>query len=131
MKKLLCTLALLLLPATAELPPLSQPERQANATHVLVGTLASVSVKAQLVRPGFVNNNYTGVLRVTRVDKGAGVKVGDKLRILWWDSAVRPHGWAGPGGQYDSPKKGSKGKFYLAKEEGRYSLLLPNGWDPL
>lgn len=131
MKKLLCTLALMLLPATAELPPLAPEQRAADATHILVGTLTTVSVKAEILRPGFVNNNYNGVLRVTRVDKGAGVKVGDKLKINWWDAALRPRGWAGPGGQYESPKKGTKGKFYLSREEGRYSLLLPNGWDPL
>lgn len=131
MKKLLCTLALMLLPATAELPPLPSEQRVVNATHILVGTLSTVSVKAQIVRPGFINNNYTGVLRVTRVDKGIGVRAGDKLKIYWWNSAVRPRGWAGPGGQYASPKKGTKGKFYLSREEGRYSLLLPNGWDPV
>lgn len=131
MKKLLCALGLALLPAAAELPPLRPEDRLAQSSHVVVGIVESVSVTPEIIRLGYVNNNYSAVLRVSQVTKGVGVKPGSKLKITWWDSAIRPHGWAGPGGQYNNPEKASKGRFYLTRGKGGYALLTPNGWDPL
>lgn len=128
MKRLSLFLWLTLLVA-AELPPLPQARRLELSTHILVARVGRVTRLGPASDTGLPKIVYAADVRVLNVEKGEGVNSGDELRCTYWKAGPRPHGWAGPGGQYVHLQESSVARLYLVKGEQGYRLLNPNGWD--
>jgi len=125
MKKLLL-LTLLVLPAWAELPPLSPEERLQQSSRVVVAKIGPVR---QLRVDGGKDATkiiYTASAQVQSVVKGNGLKVGDTIDCTYWKAGERPRGWVGPGGQYQPLAPNTVVKLYLQADN---QLINPNGWE--
>ena len=121
-------LAVLLAPLVhAEVPPLPAAELLEDASVVVTGKILHIQTADKKLDTGFVNSEYTLEISITKVLKGDGLLVGQKVVAKTWKSKERPRGWTGPGGQYTIPKEGSSVKIYLTGAKGNFTALLPNG----
>lgn len=127
LRKLLIVLALTLI-ARAALPPLSDEERFNKATDIVIGEVRTVKVREEKVKQG-TDFNYTAQFVVQDIVKG-GLKPGAVINVQFDRTGKRPTGWAGPQGQNQPLKEGTRAKLYVTKDIGFYRLLVPNGWDP-
>jgi hypothetical protein len=124
---------LLPLAAFAELPPLS-PEEQASTAAVIV-TGRVKSVKHRTVRregkADFVDDQATVAFQVEKVLKGTKIRPREVIQVHYWRAERRPQAWAGPGGQSEPLKVGTRARLFLKREGRTLDLLIPNGWVPI
>lgn len=122
-------LLLTALPALAALPPLSNAERQEEATVVVRGEIISIESRKKRLSWGSSNLEMILSIKVSESMKG-GLEPGTIVMVQCWVADDRPDGWVGDGGQRPTPRKGAKGLFYAEDKGGDLHLLHPNGWDP-
>ena len=71
---------------------------------------------------------FTIRIKVEKVSKGSGVKVGNEIEILAWQPVTRIPPIPGPQAHTSIPKKGNNATFYLnAKGRNQFEPLIPNG----
>ncbi len=114
--------------ASAALPPLSDEERFNQSTDIVVGEVRAVKSKEEKVKQG-TDWNYTAEVVVQSIVKGP-IKPGDVIKVQFDKTGKRPMGWAGPQGQNEVLKEGTRARLYMTKDIGYYRLLVPNGWTP-
>lgn len=111
----------------AALPPLTQEEREEEASDIASGYIVSLDKKV-INDAGFVETLYRTKLVVTDVIKGS-MKNGQTINLAF-NRLSYPDGYTGPVGQARLPDAGQKIRAYMLKDEvGQYFLLEPNGFD--
>ena len=117
-------IVLLGLTAWAALPPLSEQDRQEQASDILDGTVLNIKRTE-------VDNDieYRLNFRVENKVKGT-LRSGILLPVILRQTGKRPAGWAGPQGQNEIPAEDQKVRFFLLEQQGVYRALEPNGWEP-
>jgi hypothetical protein len=109
--------------AVAERPP----EEKKDANVVVVGDLVKITPKEEKIggNNDGVLTKYEAELKVTRVQKGDGVKAGDTLKIFWIHITKKPSGnFAGAFGHDYKVKKGDQVEAYLMKRgDGKYEVI--------
>jgi hypothetical protein len=114
----------------AALPPLDPEDRWRAATLVVDGVVEKITMRVVPTANG-TNREYTAVIRIERVLKGAPA---DTVRIsaTYWHPEKRPEHWTGDGGQRGPVATGARLRFFLREPQpGRYRLLNPNGAERL
>ena len=120
-------------PALAAVAPLSPAELKKQASHVVTGSVVEVTSKtrkSQVERAIGIHRDliHTIRIKVEKVSKGDGVKVGSEIEIVAWQPSTRIPPLPGHQGHGSIPQKGDKATFYLrAKGEKQFEPLLPNG----
>lgn len=112
------------------LPPLSQSDLKSNSHVILTGVV--LSEFDRVVSTGHdktaSNRDIILVVRVDGVEKGTGIRVGQRVYLHAWEATRRPSGWVGDGGHRDLPVDGKRTRFYLSlSTDGQLTLLSPNG----
>jgi hypothetical protein len=131
MRHSLLLIALLAIPALAALPPRKAEDLKKTASHVVVGKVKAVYSTEDKRKPDMIDRQFVIELVVSAVEKGEGPAVDKVLYAKCWRPEKRPAGWAGPQGQNVIPEAGNTGRAYLSQaEDGSFSLLTPNGWEP-
>jgi hypothetical protein len=116
--------------ARAELPPLSDEQRRAEADLVVIGDVVARWLAIETPHEGFVNVSHVLQVRVTSTEKGEA-PAGKVVYLHTWTAQRRPAGWVGPGGQVEVPAVGQVARFFARTDEhGVRTLLLPNGVEP-
>lgn len=115
----------------AEVPPLSNTERQRQADLIVEGKVTSVQRRTVAAAfTGGTDHRFSAAVLVRRVRKGAGVRSGQTIAVQYQRAASRPAGWVGPAGQRATlPLRHHVRLFLRRGENGRLELLSPNGWD--
>lgn len=114
----------------AALPPLSEEQRQEQAS-AIVDALVTGLIKVEVeYDDGFVKDFYNVQMKVQSVEKGP-MKEGQTIYVSFWKLKERPTGWAGPSGQSDVVKNESRVRAYLVPDGDDWKLLEPNGFDQL
>ena len=116
--------------AAAAVAPLSPEGLLKHATHVVSGEAVEVSSKIKGV--GIRDRHFEVTIEVESVEKGKGVKKGDRIVVHAWQPTAglvpRP---PGPQGHSDVPKRGGRVKMFLRKDGDAYQVIMPNGIKPL
>lgn len=113
----LAVVALVACVASAERPP----EQKKDAQMVVMGELTNITEKEDKIgaKKDGVLMHYEADLKVTAVEKGDGVKVGDMLKINWIYATKKPTGaFVGAFGHDYGVKKGDQVRVYLMKRQG-------------
>lgn len=125
-KILMLIAALSALPLLAALPPLSNDDLNTMAAHIITGRVVSVDRQLGQEREGYRDDAFHIRIQLSQPASGS-LQAGDIVVVTTWQAAARPLGWAGPSGQYDIPRVGQDGVFYLNAD---LVMLNPNGWIP-
>lgn len=101
--------------ALAERPP----ENPKDAHVIVTGELTDISPKEEKVgqpnKDGILTD-FTAELKVSAVQKGEGIKVGDTIKITWMQMTKKPSGrYVGASGHDYKVKKGDTVTAYLMK----------------
>lgn len=120
--------------AFAEKAPLSVQALQEQADAVVVATIEQIRIESEPSRfePGFGNSDW-GIylkLRLETVEKGdvaAGRLEVRCFRIRHRRSALES---LTPSGHHPIPPTGTRARVYLAREDGSWFVVLPNGIVP-
>lgn len=134
-------------PACAALPPLSDDELVAAATHIVTGTVKAITMEEVTTDIGS-DCRYSAVIAVTATEssrpprpsfpgmpatpppENADPGVGDEITVHYWQAGQRPAGWTGNGGQSSLFSEGMAVKLFLTRtSDGELHLLEPNGWE--
>jgi hypothetical protein len=113
----LAVVALMAGVALAERPP----EQRKDADVVVRGELVKIAPKEEKIggKQDGVLATYQADLKVTSVEKGAGIKAGDTLKISWIHITKKPTGnFVGAFGHDYKVKKGDHVEVHLMKREG-------------
>jgi hypothetical protein len=97
------------------------PEQKKEAEVVVVGELVKITPKEEKIggKDDGVLTTYQADLKVASVEKGAGIKAGDTLKITWIRITKRPTGkFVGAFGHDYKVKKGDQVQVYLMKRDG-------------
>lgn len=127
----------LLLSATsspAALAPRAQAELEAEASHIVSGTVEKVTSavarsKVETSIGNHTDRTFTITVKVTEVSKGDDIKKGDTITFTTWKSENRFPPIPGLQGQDDIPTKGNRVTLYLKEADGEFTAVLPNGID--
>ena len=117
--------------AWAAKAPIAPENRVKEADTVLQGEVVQVTsqVKKSTVEraPGrHRDTEYSLRVKVTQVDKGAGVRVGETVVVTAWKPHTRLPRYPGLQGHESISEKGDSATFYLLKSGAGYEPLLPN-----
>lgn len=96
-----------------------------KAKDVITGTVVKVTPKEEAFGGNGINVIYTVEVKVTKVEKGQGVNVGDTLTVTWTFLKKKPAGnFAAAQGFDYGVKKDDRVRVHLAKkEDGGYEVL--------
>lgn len=112
--------------------PISDEDREKQATHIVTGNVIEVKseIKNSTIEkgPGNKDEIFSITVMVETVRKGGNVKKGDKIVVVAWNPNVRV-GLAQIGlqGHDPIPKKGQAAEFFLQRSKDGFKPLLPNG----
>jgi hypothetical protein len=128
----LCSLALALFVqrACAERPL----EKKEAATNVVTGVIQKIEAKESKFGDDGVLTRYAADVRIDKVDRGEGLKVGDTVRAEWFHVTKRPSKpFPGAYGHAYAVKKGAAVQLYLVKGSGGgYEVIYnPAGIEPV
>ncbi|NJO40793.1 MAG: hypothetical protein HC769_02720 [Cyanobacteria bacterium CRU_2_1] len=126
-------------PVQAAIPPLNSTDSHADATHIIIGTVKTISQQEVSTEEG---NNYEFVatVEIIQVEKQplhsadlietADRHLGDTVEVHYWQTGKRPFGWTGPQGQNAKLPPNTQVRLFLRLGvNDRLSLLEPNGWE--
>lgn len=117
--------------ANAALPPLREEERRADASHIVTGNVASVTMHEKPRGEAWSDYIYTVVMTISGVEKGLDISVGQTFTFTYWKWGKHPMGWCGNSGQYSMIHPGENIRAYVVKRDEGYELLTPNGFTKL
>src|SRR5215468_811988 len=101
---------LFVLPALAERPP----QFRKDAKLVVVGTVEKITSEDKKFGVDGVYATYTAKVKVSKVEKGDGAKVGDVIDVTWFHVTKRPSRLlAGAYGHNHGLKEKDKATFWL------------------
>jgi len=91
-----------------------EPEPREKADAVVLGNVKKITTKESKFGNDGVRTDYTAEVEVTKAEKGEGIKVGDTIKVHWYDVTKRPSKLlpAAYGHEY-KVKKGDAAKFWL------------------
>ncbi len=112
--------------------PISDEEREKQATHIVVGRVLAVTSKIQKstieTAKGIHRDKvYTMTVAVETKTKGKKVKAGDRITIVAWKAHRRIPPLPGFQGHESIPKAGEVAVFFLTKNGEVFEPLMPNG----
>jgi hypothetical protein len=110
--------------------PLKREEQLANAKWIVRAKVVDVKTVKEDAQPSGYDLVTTARIKVQGSEKGK-LKNGQVLDITYRKVAKRPETWVGPRGQRQPLKAGTSVRLFLEGQEGNYTLLNPNGWEPL
>ena len=119
--------------ALAAVAPLSPAELKKRASHIVTGMVVGIDSKTQKsaieTAVGVHRDKvYTIEIKVEKVSKGAGIEVGDQIKVFAWRPSTRIPPLPGPQGHSSIPKKGDRATFHLRTDaEDQFTPLVPNG----
>jgi len=106
--------------ALAERPP----ETRAEADHVVTGVIEKIETENSDFGGG-IKTEYKATLRVTKVERGAGIKAGKTIAVHWFHVTKRP-AKSMPGAyghHYEVARKGAAVRVYLMKGPERLEVI--------
>ena len=117
--------------AWAVLPPLSPEQRDAAASLVVTGTVAS-STTSDVGAAESIDEITDLTVQVEAVERGSGASAGQEISVRCWTVVKRPPGWVGPTGVNPLPKIGDRIRVWLVPDgdgdgDGGWKPLEPNG----
>ena len=104
----------------------SDADLKKDATHIITGEVIGIASEVEGKR-GHQDRIYSIKVRVTKVDKGAGVKKGDEINLAAWTIVSRPAGFAGLQGFDTIPEEGDTITAFCTLEDLKYKPFHPNG----
>jgi hypothetical protein len=112
--------------------PISDKEREKQASHIVVGRVVAVSSKIQKstieTAKGIHRDKvYTMTVVVETKIKGKKVKAGERITVVAWVAHKRFPPLAGWQGHESIPKTGEVARFFLTRNVGFFEPLMPNG----
>jgi hypothetical protein len=111
----------------AEIAPRKVEEMQSDATHIVLGEVKWIGTNATR-DTNWERSTRVVEIRVTAVEKGERVAVGDAIYGRVWNDHWIGQGSAPPHGSgHWVPKPGDTVRAYLEAKDGGYDVLLPNG----
>jgi len=119
-----CLVGASILPAAVT--PKGPEELAASATDVVVGKVTGLEIKEEPGQSGYVDLALYYTLAVARVEKGEGIKPGDRVVVRAWKWKERKRPFVGDDGHRPLPAVGQEVRAYL---RGR-SVEHPNGFAP-
>jgi hypothetical protein len=133
---LLAALLLAATPARAERAPRTPEQLWEAASHVVTGRVIAVYERKE-TREKWKYTWYVAEVRVTGVDKGAGIEPGSLVYLRYWRRSWR--GLVPPTSTYghrELPSAGDERRFYAARATkgdaaGGLDVVGPNGFQPL
>jgi len=123
--------------ALAELPPLSSEQLHSQASDIIQGKIVAIysydkpGTPEEMRRGPWVDTRSVAEVQVTKIEKGESFKQGEVAYVRFWRAKERPRGWAGPGGNRPPRVDGDFRVFARRDKDGRYDVLLPNGFEEL
>jgi len=124
----IAAVCLLAAPLESALPPLSNDELHARASHIVTAEVVRLYTSHCERRPGWIDTLYCLEVEVLDAEKGQGSARGRLLYVRCWTMQRRPRGWAGPVGQCHIPGPADRVRLFMRKDDaGGFDLLMPNG----
>ena len=136
------SILLIVLVAHAEKVPMTPANLKRAATQVIVGNV--VAIYSRIAKEGrWKVTRYVAEVKVTAVEKGEGVKVGDLVYARYWHRVWASLGVPPPstGGHRGLPKDGETLRIYLARNaydgftndnhDGGFNVIGANGFERL
>jgi hypothetical protein len=119
--------------AFGQIPPLSQEIREEISSSIVSGSLMSIKKEVVALGGVFSDTVFTAIMRIDEVSKSSrGLKRNDYITFTYKRINTRPADWCCSIGQAKLPQVGSSITAYLdMDDQGKFSLLEPNGFDVL
>ena len=115
--------------AMAEIAPKSKEKLEQSASHIVVGKVAAI-YSSTSKGENYLKMNSVAEIAVEKIDKGEGVKPGNVVHARYWSQQWIGKSLPEPGASgHNRPVRGSTVRIYLTKKEGRYDVVLPNGFE--
>jgi len=129
---LTCSFVMNLATANAAIAPHTPKELEKLASMIVVGKSLEVSSKIREYRTSagelYRDKVFTTTIKVEKVTKGAGIKVGDIITVENWTTHTRPKGLNGWQGLDHLPKEKQRYRLYLKAKKGKaFVPVFPNG----
>lgn len=103
------------------------PEQRSRADAVVVGTVKKIATKTSAFGGDGVKTEYTAQVEVTSVEKGDGVKAGDRIKVIWFAVTKSPSApFPGAYGQKHPLRDGIAAKFWLMGEADKGFHIIYN-----
>jgi hypothetical protein len=110
------------------------PEQREDAALVVVGTIKKITSKNKTFVGDGIQTSYKAAVVVDEVDRGKGVKVGDKITVNWFQVTKPPSRPVGGAFGHGYPIKAKdKARFWLmgTPEKGWTIIYNSNGVEKL
>jgi len=114
--------------AKAEVPLMSPDELRSESSHIVIGKVRAVYSTTEKSKD-WEDTSSIAEISVMSIEKGAGINVGEVIYAHYWNKK-----WIGEGdpephsGGHGGVSKGDFVTAYLARKDGGYHALLPNGF---
>jgi hypothetical protein len=115
--------------ARAEIPPLSPEGLKASSTHIVTGDVRLIA--SEVTRDDeWVTAVGVVEIRVAEREKGDRIEPGDcvyaRFSTRQWIGKGNPPPYSN---EHQLPRKGDRVRAYLARKDGGYDALMPNGFE--
>ncbi|MDA7681198.1 hypothetical protein N8603_02305 [Verrucomicrobiales bacterium] len=114
--------------------PMTPMDLEKNSDLIITGKVIGMTskiTKSKVEKAFGIHRDkiFKVTIKITKILKGKGVKLGQNINIGAWQPRVRIPPYPGPQGNQLIPNKSDFVKVYLyVKSENNYTALLPNGF---
>lgn len=123
-KLILLSICLYINPSWSAVPAYSLEELEKYAIHIIEGKVVSIASSGGLLK----RKVYQIEVEISKVTKGTGIKIKDKIKVLTWNNAIFNLHIAKPQGHGRPPKKGDQIIVYINnKDKNGFNAIMPNG----
>ena len=120
MRLAVCLMLFLAVPALAERPP----QFRKGADLVVSGTVEKLGSTEKQFGGDGVMTLYAATIKVETLEKGKGVKIGDRITATWFHVTKRPtKPFPGAYGQGHAVKEKDKATFWLMGDKPPYAVI--------